>query len=63
MTSIAYQAREAEARTLALEFARVYDTPSVRLAIQYAEFGRLEWSAITKLFAEAYGEAAAEVGI
>lgn len=54
-------AREAEARTLALAFAAKYQTPNVRLAVQYAEAGELEWSAIAALFARSYGEAVAAV--
>jgi hypothetical protein len=53
--------REAEARVLALSFARVWDTSAVREGVALAEAGRVEWSALAALFARSYATAVREV--
>jgi hypothetical protein len=53
--------REEEARVLAEAFAAKYDTPNVRLAVEYARYGRLAWSDVAALFARSYGTAVREV--
>lgn len=53
---------EAEARTLCLEFARVYSTPSVRAGVDMGERGDAPWGKIAAVFARAYGEARNTIG-
>ena len=48
-------------RQQVLEFAATYPTPNVRLAVQYAECGRLTWEQIAGLFKVALVSAVAEV--
>lgn len=50
-----------EAETLARMFADKYPTDNVKLAIAYAEAGRISWEDIASLFAKSYASAVAEV--
>lgn len=47
----------AAVRQQCLEFAASYPTPNVRLAVQYAESGRITWEQVYRLFGHAMGQA------
>ena len=55
--------REAEARVLALAFARVWPTEVVREGVALAEAGRVEWSALAALFARSWAVASKQCGV
>lgn len=48
-------------RTQVIEFAATYPTPNVRLAVQYAEAGRITWEQVADLFERSLGMALLEV--
>ncbi len=48
-------------RQQVVEFAAAYPTPNVRLAVQYAECGRLTWEQVADLFKRSLGMAILEV--
>ena len=48
-------------RTQVIEFAATYPTPNVRLAVQYAEAGRITWEQAADLFKRSLGMALLEV--
>lgn len=50
-----------DVRQQVLEFAASYPTPNVRLAVQYAESGRITWEQVYNLFKRSLGDAMAEV--
>lgn len=56
MTTIA-----SDIRTQVIEFAATYPTPNVRLAVQYAESGRITWEQVADLFKRSLGMAILEV--
>lgn len=47
-------------RTQVIEFAATYPTPNVRLAVQYAEAGRITWEQAYNLFKRSLVTAVAE---
>jgi hypothetical protein len=48
-------------RTQVLEFAASYPTPNVRLAVEYAQAGRITWEQAADLFKRSLGAAIVEV--
>ena len=48
-------------RAQVIEFAATYPTPNVRLAVQYAEAGRITWEQVADLFKRSLGMALIEV--
>jgi len=48
-------------RAQVVEFAATYPTANVRLAVQYAESGRLSWEQVADLFKRSLGTAILEV--
>jgi hypothetical protein len=48
-------------RSQVVEFAATFPTPNVRLAVEYAEAGRITWEQVADLFKRSLGMALLEV--